>query len=233
MKIGIFTDPHDSTKDVSCVTRRPSLSWGKIQKAMETFRDVDLVICLGDLTDDCVNPEENVPRLKALAQMIRGYGVPFVSLMGNHDCNVFTPEEFDALGGNRPPFLMQFGVTALIFLDANYTCDGLRYEPGCVNWMDTAIPEWQLENLRNALSDASVQNAIIFVHQNLDPEVQWQHIIANHKQVREILECSGKVSKVIQGHYHPGHDCMINGIEYHTLPAMCEGENNPFEVIEI
>ena len=136
MRIGLFADPHDSTKDVSCVTRRPSLSWGKIQRAMEAFVGVDLVVCLGDLTDDCVDPEDNAPRLRALSEMIRGYGISFVSLMGNHDCNVFTREEFDALGGNRPPFSLRFNNVLLIFLDANYARNGVPYKPGTVDWTD-------------------------------------------------------------------------------------------------
>lgn len=233
MKIGLFADPHDSTKKVSCTTRRPSLSWGKIQRAMEAFKDTDLVICLGDLTDDCENHDDNKPRLKALSEMIHSYGIKFISLMGNHDCNVFTRDEFYALSGSFPPFSMQMDGATLIFLDANYTKDGAPYVPGSVDWTNAAIPEWQVEKLNRVLSADEVEKAIVFVHQNLDPCVQWQHIIANHAQVREVLERSGKVAKVIQGHYHPGHDCVINGIEYHTLPAMCEGESNPFEIVEV
>ena len=233
MKIGLFADPHDSTKAVSCVTRRPSLSWGKIQRAMEAFEAADLVVCLGDLTDDCEDPRDNAPRLKALSGMIRSYGKPFYSLMGNHDCNVFTREAFDTLGGSRPPFSLTMDGKALIFLDANYTREGKPYAPGTVDWTDTAIPGDQLDQLRQTLEAPEVTDAFIFVHQNLDPNVQWQHIIANHAEVREILEASGKVRRVIQGHYHPGRDSVINGIEYHTLPAMCEGENNPYEMMEI
>ena len=233
MKIGLFADPHDSTKEVSCTTRRPSLSWGKIQRAMEAFQSADLVICLGDLTDDCINPEDNAPRLRALSEMIHRYGIPFYSLIGNHDCNVFTHEEFDQLSGSLPPFAMQVKETLLIFLDANYTREEMPYQPGCVDWTNTAIPQWQIEKLKQVLAAPDVNQAIVFVHQNLDPNVQYQHIIANHERVRKILESSGRVCKVIQGHYHPGHDSIINGIEYHTLPAMCEGENNPFEILEI
>ena len=233
MKIGLFTDPHDSTKDISCITRRPSLSWGKIQRAMEDFRDVDLVICLGDLTDDCIDPDDNIPRLKSLAEMIQNHGIEFLSMMGNHDCNVFTRESFQSLTGCLPPFSKLIRNTLLIFLDANYTCSGVPYSPGNVNWKDTAVPDWQIEKLQLLLCDEQVAEAIVFVHQNLDPHVQKDHIIANHARIRGILESSGKVKRVFQGHYHPGHDSLINGIAYHTLPAMCEGESNPHEIIEI
>lgn len=233
MKLGLFTDSHDSNKEISCVTRRPSLSWSKIQQAMEAFQGVDAVICLGDLTDDCIDPQDNAPRLKALSDMIRSYGIDFYSLMGNHDCNVFTREEFNHLSGSLAPFCIHTNEKALVFLDANYSRTGESYIPGCVDWTDTAIPDWQIEKLAQILNAPENQEVIIFVHQNLDPYVQHQHIIANHAEIRQILENSGKVRKVYQGHYHPGHTSVINGIEYHTLAAMCEGENNSYKIIEI
>ena len=51
IKLGIFTDPHYCDQDVTCRTRRPVLSYGKIREAMETFvrEKVDFVLCLGDI----------------------------------------------------------------------------------------------------------------------------------------------------------------------------------------
>jgi len=43
-----------------------------------------------------------------------------------------------------------------------------------------------------------------------------------YAQVRQILQDSGKVRKVLQGHYHPGHCSVHQGIEYRTFPALCE-----------
>ena len=58
-------------------------------------------------------------------------------------------------------------------------------------------------------------------------------MIKNAAEVREVLEKSGKVRAVYQGHYHPGHENVINSIPYHTLPVMCEGEENRYTIIEI
>ena len=58
-------------------------------------------------------------------------------------------------------------------------------------------------------------------------------IIRNAPEVRALLSSSGKVKAVFQGHYHPGHENEIDGIRYHTLPAMCEGEENRFSIIEL
>ncbi len=234
MKIGLFADSHYSTKAVSCTTRRPSLSGKKIREAMEAFRDVDLVVCLGDLVDHCESPCESAGKLQQTAELIRSYGKPFLCLRGNHDCDLFDRETFyRILGDACPPFSMKTDGKLLVFLDANYTRAGQAYRPGTVDWTDTCLPEDQMEGLKKALSDPEIEAAYVFMHQNIDPDVQHQHILANADRVRDILAASGKVKQVIQGHYHPGHDCTIDGTAYHTLPAMCEGERNHYEILEI
>ena len=234
MKIVLFTDSHYCSKEVTCKTRRPILSLGKVRAMLDACLDADLILCLGDLIDDCGDTDENIARTAELMTCIRASGIPFYSLMGNHDCHAFTRDAFAQLtGGAIPPFAMQVGSTALIFLDACYSDDGTAYAPGKVNWKNTYLPEAQLDRLREILAADSVTDAYIFSHQNFDPEVQVNHIIRNAEAARAIFAESGKVRAVIQGHYHRGHDTTIDGIAYHTLPAMCEGERNYYEVMEL
>lgn len=234
MKIGLFADSHYSSMTVSCGTRRPSLSYGKIREAFEAFEGVDCVICLGDLVDHSDSRDENIQKLGEIMELIRSFGLPFYSLMGNHDGDIFTAEEFDGYtGGSYPPFSVCMDGKTLVFLNANYSSDGKAYVPGKIDWTDAWIPEKQIGMLRNVLSNDEIKEAVVFVHQNLDLNVEKRHIIGNAAEIREILRASGKVRKVIQGHYHPGHDSIIDGIEYLTLPAMCEGERNHYEIIEI
>jgi hypothetical protein len=87
--------------------------------------------------------------------------------------------------------------------------------------------------MEQRLREDDVSEAYVFLHQNLDPEVQKDHIVRNAEIVREYIRDSGKVRAVFQGHYHKGHQTVIDGIPYHTLPAMCEGEENRFLIIEL
>lgn len=236
MKLGLFTDPHYCTKDVTCGTRRPVLSYGKIREAMDAFRDarVDLVVCLGDLMDDCGSPEANTQKLREVSALIRSYGIPFYCLMGNHDCGDFARADFDRdTGGSYPPFVHRDGGKTLLFLDANYLDAGSPYDAENLDWTNAFLPDDQVERLRDELAREETAEAYVFLHQNLDPGVERHHIIRNAETVRAILRDSGKVKTVFQGHYHPGHDAVIDGIRYHTLPAMCEGEENRFEIVEI
>ena len=232
MKIGLFTDPHYSDKEASS-NRLHSLSYDKIKKAMISFKknSVDLVICLGDLTDDCVNVNDNPKALKEISKMINSFGIKFYSLMGNHDCLSFTKEEFNALtGGAYPPFKIETDKTVLIFLDCNYNDNGEKYKVGNVDWTNAYLPKTQFEALKKALN--TEKEKYVFVHQNLDKGVEEHHIVHNAEEIRKIIE-EAHVNMVIQGHYHLGHNNLINSVKYHTLPAMCEGEGNHFEILII
>lgn len=235
MKLGLFTDPHTCTKDVTCGTRRPSLSYGKIKEAMEAFRDadVDYVICLGDLVDECETMEENIAAITELSAMIRSFGIPFECVMGNHDYQNFTQKEFRKYSGLGSAGMIRCGTKTLCFLDANYADNGKIYKRNEIDWTNAYVPADQVRGLREVLAQPETEEAYIFLHQNLDPDVERHHIVRNAEEVRAVIRESGKVKAVFQGHYHPGHEAVIDGIPYHTLPAMCEGVENRFMIAEI
>ena len=234
MKLLLFTDSHYCQKDLACRTRRPLLSYGKVEEMLAACPDADLLICLGDFIDDGGDHDANVAHTQALMALIRRAGIPFYTLMGNHDCHAFSREEFASLtDGAVPPFVHRVGGKALIFLDAGYSDNGQIYEPGRIDWKNCYLPPEQLAQLRLALADPAVEEAYVFIHQNLDPEVQVDHIVRNAADARAILAESGKVRTVYQGHYHRGHEAVFDGIPYITLPAMCEGEENRYITVEI
>ena len=53
IRLGIFTDPHYSSQEITCSKRYNSRSLEKIRQACRFFeeRDCDLIVCLGDLID--------------------------------------------------------------------------------------------------------------------------------------------------------------------------------------
>jgi len=74
----------------------------------------------------------------------------------------------------------------------------------------------------------------VFAHQRLD--VQNDHGVKNCAQVRKVLEDSGKVLAVFQGHSHKNDLKDIVDIHYCTLVAMVEGmgpENNGYSVMDV
>lgn len=231
MKLGLFSDPHYSTQEITCGCRYNSRSLDKMRQAYEAFSAAgcDLVLCLGDLTDIENNHQQEIANLRAAAEVIHGVDVPTVCLMGNHDAFAFTPEEFyNLLGGCEPTNRTVDGKT-LLFLDTCYFQSGRHYAPGDTDWTDTCLPN------PTALEDslaAATGEVYVFLHQTVDPGISADHRLSNDKEVRRILTRSGKVKAVYQGHYHPGYQSRQDGINYVTLPAMCEGSQN-YYIVEV
>ena len=232
MKIGIFTDSHYSSAEVTCKKRFNSASLAKIAEAYEFFaaEGCGPVICLGDLIDREDDHQKERQNLAAVAEIIGASGLHTVCITGNHDAFAFDRDEFyEILGGMcRPPLRLTTsdGIT-LLFLNACYYSSGEAYAPGKSNWKDTFFPH--TDTLRQELADAE-GDVYVFMHQNVDPEIPENHRLSNDAQVREILEQSGKVRAVFQGHYHKGNQTVHNGITYRTFPAMCEGEGRRYVV---
>ena len=139
-------------------------------------------------------------------------------------------EELEAAGLTLPPYKLSFGEYDFIALDANYRTDGRRFDVAGVEWIDSNLPEEQCSFLKEALADGE-RKKIICIHENLDPNVDFWHIVKNAAIVRGIIK--DKVSLVLQGHYHLGAENVVDGIPYITLAAMCEGEENSYRILTL
>ena len=230
MKIGIYTDPHYSSQEITCGNRYNSKSLDKMRAAYRDFTAAgcDRIICLGDLTDTEDTKEREIANMRELAAFFAACPIPTTVVMGNHDAYVFEPEEFYALlGGCEPSDVLAQGKT-LIFLSANHNPDGTPYRPHAFRWDECYLPTEGLpERLDNARGDVYV-----FLHQNIDSACPDDHRPRNAEEVHRILADSGKVKAVYQGHYHWGADTQRDGIRYVTLPATCCYDNT-HKIIEL
>ena len=227
MKIGLFADPHYSSAEVTCGCRYNNRSLSKIKEAYGFFTEekCDLVICLGDMIDRETEHSTEVLRLKEIARVIDSFDTKTIVMMGNHDSFCFEAKEFyGILGEGRRPRTINYENKTLLFLDACYYGNGRHYMPPDGDWTDTFFPDVAAldKTLKNSAADTEIY---IFVHQNVDSEIPEDHRLNNAEELRSVLEKSGKVKTVYQVHYHVGKTTMLNGINYVTLPAMCESEN--------
>lgn len=224
MKLGLFSDPHYSSQEVTCGCRYNNRSLDKMREAYKTFSvaECDLILCLGDLIDREDDHQKEIANLQAAAEVIHSVDIPTVCVMGNHDAFAFTSAEFYAVLGDCEPKDRVIDGKTLLFLDACHFQSGRHYAPGDNDWTDTCLPNPVA--LEQALAKA-IGEVYVFLHQNIDPDVREDHRLHNDDEVRHLLEQSGKVKAVYQGHYHPGYQSHHGGIDYVTLPAMCEQEN--------
>ncbi len=232
MKIGIFTDSHFSSAKLTCGNRYNSKSLEKIKQAYKVFgaEKCDLVICLGDLIDREDEHEREIDNLKKVSKVLSDYDIKTYIIMGNHDAFAFDVEEFyNIVGEQYKPENIYADTKNLVFLDACYFRNGAHYKPGDSDWTDTCYP--MVDKLEKLLNDID-GDVYVFMHQNIDPVIDFNHRISNCNEVRSILKNSNKVKTVFQGHYHPGMESEHDGIMYITYPAMCVNEK-AYYVIEI
>lgn len=229
MKLGIFTDSHYSSHELTCGNRHNNKSLTKIREAYAFFEQekCDLIVCLGDLIDKETSHDKEVENLKEVTKIINESSIKTLCLMGNHDGFAFTETEFYEILANPKPEQFKAEGKTLLFLDACHFKSGKHYMPGDSDWTDTFYPYTQ--ELKKQIEEA-VGDVYIFMHQNIDPNIRQDHRLHNSAEINDILQKSGKVKAVYQGHYHPGMESKHGNIEYYTFPAMCENENACFIV---
>lgn len=242
VRFGMVTDCHYANADAAG-TRFYRQSLDKLSEcvALMNAEKVDFLIELGDFKDQDKPPVEQktLSYLQEVERVFQRFHGPTYHVLGNHDMDSLSKDQFLAEVKNNHITPRQsyysFYLNALHFivLDANFKADGTAYDHGHFDWTDANIPSEELAWLERNLAESS-HPCIVFTHQLLDGS--GSVYINNAADVRRILEASGKVLAVFQGHHHAGDYNNIAGIHYYTLKALIEGsgaENNAYAITEI
>jgi 3',5'-cyclic AMP phosphodiesterase CpdA len=195
----------------------------------------DFIVQLGDFVDKGESVEEELDYLERIEREYAKFKGERHYVLGNHDVATFSKEQFVSnCGARKNYYSFDKGNFHFTVLDACYNEDESDYNAGNFDWTETYIPiaeqRWLEADLRT-----TKKKTVVFVHQRLDDE-HGAHGVKNSPEVRKILEESGKVLAVFQGHDHSGAYSNINKIHYYTLPALVRGpglENNAYAVVQI
>jgi alkaline phosphatase len=235
VRFGVLTDAHHANKpELGTRYYRESLS--KLAQGVAKFREarVEFLVELGDLVDAAEDVDTERAWLKQAADILRRTGVEMHCVLGNHCIQTLTKEHFLIEVDRKQSYysFIRNGVHFIV-LDACFRKDGVSYNAGNFDWKDTEIPLDEQDWLRRDLSRAR-RPVVVFVHQRLD--TQDVYAVASAAAVRDILERSGKVIAVLQGHSHKNDHKQINAIDYCTLRAVVEGSgprNNGYSVVSV
>jgi hypothetical protein len=213
-----------------------------VRTAVERLRveKVSFLAVLGDLKDMAAGESEarTLAHLVAIEREIQQFGGPTYHVLGNHDMDNLSKSTVVAhltntdVAPGRSHYAFSRSGFRFIALDATYDKDYRDYDRGKFDWKDSNIPPAQAKWLAEELAKTA-EPVIVFVHQRLDGDKDTS--IRNRTEIRQVLEASGKVLAVFQGHDHPGFHTLINSIHYYTLRAVIEGSgeaNNAFAVVE-
>ena len=235
LKVGLVTDMHFADKPAAG-TRFYRETLDKLSEAATKFREssIELLVELGDFIDAAESVDVELKYLRRIQKEFAELCPDRHYVLGNHCVDTLQKEEFlSEVGQEKSYYSFDRQGTHFIVLDACFRTDGTPYGRKNFQWTDANIPPTELEWLQADLAATSLPT-IVLAHQRLDPS--GSHEVRNSKSVRELLEKSGKVRLVMQGHSHKNDLQDINGIHYCTLVAMVEGsgaENNGYSTLEI
>jgi len=235
LRVGLMTDLHYADKPPT-KTRFYREALAKLDEAVEDMNREKpaLVIELGDFIDQADSVEKEIEWLKTMESHFARLSMPRHYVLGNHCVGTLTKEEFTANTKATGSFeSFEAGGVTFVILDACFRSDGTPYSRKNFDWKDANVPKDELSWLENQLSKASGP-VIVLAHQRLDADKA--QAVQNAAEVRSLLEKSGKVLAVFQGHSHKNDYQLITGIHYTTLVAMVEGsgaENNGYTMLDV
>ncbi len=235
LKVGLITDLHYADKP-SAGTRHYRETLDKLAAAAKQFEKEQptFLVELGDFIDaaDSVKTE-----LGYLNRINRGFTAICKNrhyVLGNHCVHTLTKQEFlGSVGQKKSYYSFDSGGFHFVVLDSCFRKDGKPYGRRNFQWTDPNIPTAEVEWLKADLQ-ATSKKTIVFAHQRLD--VGNPYGVKNAATVRNVLEQSGKVLAVFQGHSHKNDHKEINSIHYCTLVAMVEGigaDRNGYSLLRI
>jgi predicted phosphodiesterase len=247
VKIGLITDLHYADRIPPAGSNRYYReSLAKLAECVNEMNEhgVDFLIELGDFKDQDDPPDENTTLvyLEAIENEFSRFEGPYYHVLGNHDHDSISKQQF--LNGIENwsfvkalnYYSFDFKGFHFIVLDSNYTSSGDPYNHGQFDWKDALIPDEQIKWLKKDLTQNRIPT-VVFIHHRLDCEASnREYGPVNADVIRNILEKSGTVILVVQGHYHQGDCRKINKIIYYTLKAAVEGSgsaNNNYAILEI
>ena len=244
IRFGMISDIHYADREPAG-TRFYRQSLTKVQEAIDRMNQekLDFAIELGDFKDqDAVPNEANTLKyLTDIESVFQKFKGPTYHVLGNHDTDGISKQQFlervENTGIPKTKSYYSFNQKGIHFviLDGDFTKEGKAYDHGNFSWDDSFIPESQINWLKADLKENSLP-VVVFVHQMLG---HWRDVkleVQNAAAVRQILEQSGKVLCVFQGHVHEESYNLINGIPYYSVNAVVDGdgsENSAYMIVDI
>lgn len=235
LRIGLVTDLHYADKDTAG-SRHYRETLTKIAEASTELKKLSpaFMVELGDLIDRADTVSTELSWLKKINQSFSAICDEQHYVLGNHCVDTLTKQEFlGAVGQKQAWYSFDRQDVHFVILDSCFRSDGTAYQRKNFEWTDANIPAEELEWLQSDLQQNNLPT-IVFAHQRLD--VADNHGVRNNADVRKILQESGNVRAVFQGHSHQNDLHEISGISYCTLAAMVEGTGpaaNGYSSLEI
>lgn len=193
----------------------------RVVQGMNEAVQPDLLVNLGDAIED-EGRDADLARYIECQQILRGARAELVNVAGNHDTIHLTREDLTRVWGREGQlfYSLDRGDYHLVVLHTHERKD-----------VDVRLPEAQLEWLEADLAKTALPVVVLMHHPASEQDLEdsfWFHglphlaLVKERARLRAILEASGKVRVVFNGHVHRNHLDVIRGIPYVTVQSLIE-----------
>jgi predicted phosphodiesterase len=244
VRFGMISDIHYADREPAR-NRYYNQSLDKLHEfiGLMNKQKVDFIVELGDFKDqDLVPNQENTLKyLTDVEAVFQQFNGPTYHVLGNHDMDGITKTQFlehvenTGIPKDRNYYSFDRKGVHFIVLDGNYTADGKDYNADDYRGVESWIPENQVQWLREDLKPNTLP-VIVFIHQLLGDSKGMKKSAQNAAEVREVLEHSGKVLCVFEGHVNSERHSVIRLIHYYSLISTVEGnglKNNSYVTVDV
>lgn len=244
IRFGMISDVHYADREpVGNRYYRESLD--KLNEFIEVMNNekVAFIVELGDFKDqdEVPNQANTLKYLDEVEAVFQKFNGPTYHVLGNHDMDGITKTQFlehvENTGIPKDKNYYSFNQKGVHFivLDGNYASDGQDYNKDNYRGVESWIPETQVNWLREDLAKNKLP-AIVFIHQLLGDSKGMKKSAQNAPEVREVLEKSGNVLCVFEGHVNSERHSQIKHIHYYSLISTVYGdglENNSYVTVDV
>ena len=233
LKIGFVTDLHFGPQafhegKLRKLTHHAAELTRAVVRRMNDDVEPDLLVNLGDDIED-ESREADLARYIECQEILRTAKAELVNVAGNHDTINLTRDDLTRIWnregligpGDRPLF---------------YSFDRGGFHFAVLHTLerkdvDVRIPQAQLEWLKGDLAKTALPTVVLMHHSASEQDLSdsfWFRglahlaLVEERAQLRAILEESGKVRVVFNGHVHRNHLDVIRGIPYVTIQSLIE-----------
>lgn len=226
LTIGFVTDLHFGPKaSFEGKLRKLSHHAGELTRrvvaAMNDRLRPDLLVNLGDDIED-EHREADLARYGECQEILRTAKAELVNVAGNHDTIHMGQADLNRFWRREGPlhYSLDRGGFHLVVLHTLEAKD-----------VDVRIPPAQLAWLRDDLARTALPTVVLMHHPASEQDLSdsfWFHaaphlaLVREREELRSILEESGKVRAVFNGHVHRNHLDVIRGIPYVTVQSLIE-----------
>ncbi len=234
LKIGFVTDLHFGPQafhdgKLRKLTHHASELTREVVRRMNEDVKPDLLVNLGDDIED-ESREADLARYTECQDILRTAKAELVNVAGNHDTIHLTRDDLARIW-RRETLITKPGDQPLF-----YSFDRGGFHFTVLHTLerkdvDVRIPQAQLEWLTRDLDATALPTVVLMHHSASEQDLSdsfWfkglAHLalVKERAELRAILERSGKVRVVFNGHVHRNHFDVIRGIPYVTIQSLIE-----------